>query len=78
MATKDNSRDRNDERKQGKGRKQDSQGDQKKCNKREESGSSIGKKRWSNLGRIQSGIYGSKNLCTKQQEDQGGNLEREP
>ena len=59
-------------------RKQDSQGDQKKCNKGEGSGSSIGKERQSNLGRRQSGIHGRKNLCTEQQEDQGGNLEGKP
>ena len=75
---KDNSRSCNNERKQDKGRKRDSQGDQKKSNKREESGSSIGKKRWSNLERIQSGIYGSKNLYTKQQEDQGRNSKEKP
>ena len=78
MAMKDNNRDHNDERKQDKGRRRDSQGDQKKYNKGERSCSSIGKERRSNLGRRQSGIHGRKNLYTKQQEDQGGNLERKP
>ena len=63
---KDNSKDCNNERKQGKGRKRDSQGDQKKRNKRERSCPNIGERRWPNLERRQSGVHGRKNLCTKQ------------
>jgi len=78
MAMKDNSRSHNNKRRQDKGRKQYTQGDQEKHNKGEGSYSSSGKERQSNLERRWSGIHGRKNLYTKQQEDKGRNLEGEP
>ena len=78
MAMKNDSRSHNNKRKQDKGRKWYTQEDQEKHNKEEGSYSSIGKKRRSNLGRRWSGIHRRKNLCTKQQQDKGRNLEEEP
>ena len=78
MAMKDNSKGHNNERRQNKRRRQYTQGDQEKHDKGERSYSSIGKERQSNLGRRWSGIHGRKNLCTKQQEDKGRNLEGKP
>ena len=78
MATKDDSRNHNNRREQSKGRKQNSQENQKNQDKREGSYPGIGKKRWYNLGRRWIGIHGGKNLCTKQQEGQGGNSKEKP
>ena len=63
MATENDSRGHHNERKQDKRRRQYTQEDQEKYNKGEGIRSSIGKERWSNLGRRRSGIYGRKNLC---------------
>ena len=75
MAIKDNGRDHNDQEENNNERRRYTQGNQKKHNKREGSCSSIEERGQSNLGRRWSGIHGRKNLCTKQQKDQGGNSE---
>ena len=75
---KDESRNHNNGREQSKGRKWNSQGNQKNQDKREESYPGIGKKQRYNLGRRWIGIYGRKNLCTKQQEGQGRNSKGKP
>ena len=57
------------------GRKRGTQGNIKEQYKRKGSSPSIGKTRWINMGRRQSSVHGRKNLCTKQQKNQGGNTE---
>ena len=75
MAMKDDSRDHNDQEENDSERRRHTQGNQKKHNKREGSCSSTEEGGRSNLGRRWSGVYGRKNLCTKQQKGQGGNSE---
>ena len=65
MAVKDNSRNHNDQEKNDSRRKQHTQRNQEKHNKRERSCSSTKEKGWPNLGRRRSGLYRRKGLYTK-------------
>jgi len=65
IATKNNGRDHNDKEENNSERKRYTQGNQKKCNKRERSCSSTEERRQSNMRRRWSGVHGRKNLCTK-------------
>ena len=73
MATKDNSRDHDDQEENSRG-KQHIEGDQKKHDKRERSNPGIRKEGQFNLGRRRNHLHGWKDLCTEQQENQGDNL----
>ena len=76
MVMKDNGRNHNDPKKNNDRRKRQTQGNKKKHNERKRGYLGTEERGWSNLERRQSGVHGRKNLCTKQQEDQGGNLKR--
>ena len=65
MAVKDNGRNHNDQEENDSRKKQYTQRNQEKCNKRERSCSSTKERGWPNLGRRQSGLYRRKSLCTK-------------
>ena len=65
MATKNNGRDYNDQKKSNSREKRNTEGDQKKCDKRKRSNPSIRKKGWFNLGRRQNRLHEWKDLCAK-------------
>ena len=65
IAAKDNGRNHNDQEENNSRRKQHTQRNQEKYNKRERSCSSTKEREWPNLGRRQSGLYRRKGLCTK-------------
>ena len=65
MAAKDNGRDHNDQEENNSRRKQHTQGNQEKCNKRERSCSSTKEGGQPNLGRRWSDLHRRKGLCTK-------------
>jgi len=65
MTMEDNSRNHDNQKENNSRRRQYTQGNQKKHNKRERSCLSIEERGWSNLGRRWSSVHGRKNLCTK-------------
>ena len=75
MAMKDDNGNHNNSKENNNRRKWYTQENQKKHDEREKSCSNTEERGQSNLGRKWSGVYGRKSLCTKQQEDQGGNSE---
>ena len=65
MIVKDNSRNHSDQEENDSRRKQHTQRNQEKRNKRKRSCSSTKERGWPNLEKRQSGLYGRKSLCTK-------------
>ena len=65
MATKDNGRNYNDQKKSNSRGKQHTKGDQEKHDKRKRSNPSIKKEGWFNLGRRQNRLHGWKDLYAK-------------
>ena len=65
MAAKDNGRNHNDQEENNSKRKQHTQRNQEKCNKKERSCLSTKEREWPNLGRRWSGLYRRNDLCTK-------------
>ena len=74
---KDDSRNHDDSKENDDRRKQQTQRNKKEHDERKRSCSSIEERGQPNLGGRWSGVYGRKNLCTKQQEDQRRNSEGE-